>query len=177
MSPSKFCAKCAGIFEGDYVSPDALQHDLIDTQNVEHRPWDFFERKQEWKVRLDNVPGQEIPMLYLHHNFQDLAESVNSCVFCAMMWERLTIEEFLAESPSLAGVKKKDIVGIPVIHPKESAYTGIFTVGLLYAVWSGHDWKARAFHRFHSFKVISKSMSHCLVCLYSKNFRRCKSRE
>ncbi|RBR22121.1 uncharacterized protein FIESC28_04626 [Fusarium coffeatum] len=155
MSLSKFCVKCAGIFEGDYVSPDVLQHDLIDTEDVEYRPGDFFSGKQEWKVRLDSIPGQEIPTLYLHHNFQDVAESVDSCVFCAMIWERLTIEEFLAESQNLAGIEKKDIVGIPVIHPKESTYTGIFTFGLLYAVWSGHNWKARALHRFHLFKVIS----------------------
>ena len=174
MSLSKFCAKCAGIFEGDYVSPDALQHDLIDTEDVEYRPGDFFSGMQEWKVGLDSIPGQEISTLYLHHNFQDVAESADSCVFCAMIWERLTIEEFLAYSGNLAGIEKKDIVGIPVIQPKESTYTGMFTFGLLYVVWSGHNWKARALHRFHIFKAISKFMSHCLVCLYSNSFRRCK---
>ncbi|KAH7193652.1 heterokaryon incompatibility protein-domain-containing protein [Fusarium flagelliforme] len=155
MSLSKFCAKCAGIFEGDYISPDVLQHDLIDTKNIEHRPWDFFEGKQEWKVRLDSVPCQEIPVLYLHHNIQDLADSADSCVFCAMIWERLSIEEFLTYSLSLAGIEKKDIVGIPVIQPKESTYTGMFTFGLLYVVWSGHNWKVRALHTFNGFKAIN----------------------
>lgn len=163
MSLSKFCAKCAGIFEGDYVSPDVLQHDLIDTKSIDHRPWDFFEGKQEWKVRLDSVLGLEIPVLYLHHNIQDLAESTDSCVLCAMIWERLTIEKFLTSSPSLAGIEKKDIVGIPVIQPKESTYTGMFTFGLLYVVWSGHNWKARAIHTFNGFKAISKSVP--LTCV------------
>ncbi|KAJ4133477.1 hypothetical protein NW768_005063 [Fusarium equiseti] len=155
MSLSKFCAKCAGIFEGNYVSNVLPQHDLIDTENIENRPWDFFEGKREWKVRLYSVPGQGIPVLYLHHSIQDLAESADSCVFCAMIWERLTIEEFLTYSSNLAGIEKKDIVGIPVIQPKGSPYNGMFTFGLLFSTWSGHNWKARALHTFNGFTAIS----------------------
>ncbi|KAM0356685.1 hypothetical protein ACHAPK_008813 [Fusarium culmorum] len=127
MPQSSFCAKCTGIFEGHYVPSDVLaQHGLIDTvaarfisQNLDKLGGTIG------KARLDKASEKETPVPYLHHNLQDLEESADTCVFCAMIWERLTIEGFLYDSTILDEMKKKDLVGIPVIQSKV-AFTATF---------------------------------------------------
>ncbi|RGP70518.1 hypothetical protein FLONG3_7390 [Fusarium longipes] len=156
MSLSTFCVRCAGIFKGHYAPTNILtQHNIVDTEDADYVIYGFDRETTEWKVRLDTVPDQEAPVPYVHHNLRDLAESANSCVFCAMIWERLTIEEFLTYSPSLAEMEKKDVVCIPIIQSKGAFYSGIFSFAILFASWSGHNWKGYAFHRFNAFEALS----------------------
>jgi hypothetical protein len=156
MASSTFCVRCPGIFQGHYVPTNILaQHDLVDTRDANYAIYGFDRETTEWKVRLDTIPGQGTLVPYIHHNLQDLAESADSCVFCAMIWERLMIDEFLTYCPNLAGMKKKDVVGIPIIQPKGTLYSGLFSFAILFVSWSGHNWKAQAFHRFNVFQAIS----------------------
>ncbi|QPC68843.1 hypothetical protein HYE67_011074 [Fusarium culmorum] len=156
MPQSSFCAKCTGIFEGHYVPSDVLaQHGLIDTvaarfisQNLDKLGGTIG------KARLDKASEKETPVPYLHHNLQDLEESADTCVFCAMIWERLTIEGFLYDSTILDEMKKKDLVGIPVIQSKV-AFTGILSFAIIFVSWSGHNWEGVTYHRFSLFQAIS----------------------
>ncbi|CEI67227.1 hypothetical protein FVEN_g10938 [Fusarium venenatum] len=156
MPPSTFCARCVGIFQGHYVPSNILvQHDLVDSEAA----WFMTQSlgkggNTEWKVRLDKDPEKEAPAPYLHHSLQDLEESADRCVFCAMIWERLTIEGFIYHPSSLDEIKKKDLIGIPTIK-SQVAHTGIFSFAIIYVTWSGHNWKGITFHRFTVFKAIN----------------------
>ncbi|RGP64771.1 hypothetical protein FSPOR_7707 [Fusarium sporotrichioides] len=161
MSQSTFCAKCAGIFQGHYVTTNALtQHDLVDTQAA-----GFFTESLDkggttkWKVRLDKVPGEEAPVPYLHHNLQDLAKSADICVFCAIIWERLTIEGFSYNPPGLDEMERKGIIGIPAIKSK-GAYSGSFSFAIVFVSWSGHNWKGVTFLRFTVLEAINLGDKH-----------------
>lgn len=127
------------------------------------------------KARLDKASEKETPVPYLHHNLQGLEESADTCVFCAMIWERLTIEGFLYDSTILDEMKKKDLVGIPVIQSKV-AFTGILSFTIVFVSWSGHNWEGVTYHRFSLFQAISKSISSILF-ERPNNFRRWGQRQ
>ncbi|QPC77711.1 hypothetical protein HYE68_008463 [Fusarium pseudograminearum] len=155
MPQSNLCAKCTGIFEGHYVPSDVLaQHGLIDTQAAQF----ISQNLDKWgdgicKARLDKASEKEAPVPYLHHNLQDLAESADTCVFCAMIWERLTIEGFFYYPTILDEMKKKDLVGLPVIQSKV-AFAGKFSFAIIFVSWSGQNWEGVTFHRFSVFHAI-----------------------
>ncbi|KAL4723729.1 hypothetical protein ACLX1H_009373 [Fusarium chlamydosporum] len=135
-----------------------VQRNLVDTEGTDFLASGFNTDATEWKVRLDSVPGQDNPVPYTHHNLQDLAESAASCVFCAMIWERLTNDESLTYRSRIAEMKKTDVVGIPVVKPDGTFYAGILSFAILFVFWSGDNWKGDSLYSFHVFKTISKSL-------------------
>ncbi|KAF4960223.1 hypothetical protein FSARC_10546 [Fusarium sarcochroum] len=160
MSPSTLCSSCSGIFQGQYVPTNLLvEKDLLDIEDADFKIIDFETDKTEWRARLDDATEDGLsPAPYLHHTLHGLAESANSCVLCAMIWEELRQEKQPAARPERLKEmeeKKESLVGIPIIRPKAGVLCGMFTLGFLYAISKGPKLYGRSFRTFQMFKAIN----------------------
>jgi hypothetical protein len=75
-----------------------------------------------------------------------------------MMWERHRLDKqavFASDSLEEMEVTKKDVFGIPVILPHNTAPLGMFTLAMFWAFWDGSGWYPYDFQIYPGFHAIS----------------------
>lgn len=154
MSHSTLCTACLDIFQGHYIPLQGLSKQALDFWSSKS--------KSECKFRIDDSAEKDHPVPHLHHSLHDLPKSADSCVLCAMMWERHRLDKqavFASDSLEEMEVTKKDVFGIPVVLPHHTASLGMFTLAMFWAFWDGSGWYPYDFQIYPGFHAISMYMS------------------